>query len=59
MNWTRRWRGRGVDYYGAFASRVASTASSRRESRIDGAEVLLAQDAYNKAAATGAVAAEA
>ena len=31
-------RGSGVDFCGALASRVAPTASSRRESRIDGAE---------------------
>ena len=36
-------RGSGVDFCGALASRVAPTASSRRESRIDGAEALLAQ----------------
>ena len=42
-------RGRGVSFCGTFASRVASTASSRRESRIDGAEVSLAQGSSGSA----------
>ena len=36
-------RGRGVSFLWCLPPRVASTASSRRGSRIDGAEVLLAQ----------------